>query len=218
MAGQPDPLTFLVIAAVATLIVPFIAGQIVDKGFVERNLEGLASYGWLVIAVAAVMAVATGARFDFVSILGERVLTDLRREVFDHLLVLDATFFDLHRVGELTSRLNGDVATIRGAIGSSLSMTLRGLITIIGAVVLMFVTSWWLALAVVVVAPAAITPAILLARRLRGMSRRTQDALAEMSAMATEALGASKTIKSFVQEPYQSSTYASKAEESTTRK
>src|SRR5690606_34101867 len=156
--------------------------------------------------IAAVMATASGARFYFISVLGERVLTDLRRAVFDHLLTLDATFYDMHRVGELTSRLNGDVATIRGAIGSSLSMTLRGLITIVGAVILMFVTSWWLALAVVVVAPATIVPVLILARRLRKMSRRTQDALAEMSAMATEALGASKTIKSFVQEPYQSET------------
>ncbi|MEO6015592.1 MAG: ABC transporter transmembrane domain-containing protein [Devosia sp.] len=207
-------LGFLMVAAIATLIVPFIAGKIIDKGFVERNLEGLASYGWLVIAVAAVMAVATGARFYYVSVLGERVLTDLRRAVFDHLLVLDATFFDLHRVGELTSRLTGDVTTIRNAIGSSLSMTLRGGITIIGAVAMMFVTSWWLTLAVIVVAPAAILPVIILARRLRKMSRRTQDALAEMSAMATEALGSSKTIKSFVQEPYQSASYAERAEES----
>ena len=66
------------------------------------------------------MAVASGARFYFISVLGERVLTDLRRAVFDHLLTLDAAFFDTHRVGELTSRLNGDVATIRGAVGSSL--------------------------------------------------------------------------------------------------
>jgi ABC-type multidrug transport system fused ATPase/permease subunit len=101
------------------------------------------------------MAVASGARFYFISIIGEKVLTDLRRAVFDHLLTLDATFFDTHRVGELTSRLNGDVATIRGAIGSSLSMVLRGIVTITGAVVLMFLTSPYLALAVVVIAPGA---------------------------------------------------------------
>ncbi len=205
---------FLFIAATATLLIPALAGQIVDEGFLARNLDRMTSYSWLILAVAGVMAVASSARFYFVSVLGERVLTDLRRAVFDHLLTLDATFYDMHRVGELTSRLNGDVATIRGAIGSSLSMTLRGLITIVGAVILMFVTSWWLALAVIVVAPATIVPVIILARRLRKMSRRTQDALAEMSAMATEALGASKTIKSFVQEPYQSETYAVKAEDS----
>jgi ATP-binding cassette subfamily B protein len=207
-------LVFLLIAAVSTLVIPALAGRIVDLGFVEKNLDMMTRYGWLIVGVAAIVAVASAARFYFVSVLGERVLTDLRRAVFDHLLTLDATFYDLHRVGELTSRLNGDVATIRGAIGSSLSMTLRGAVTIIGAVALMFLTSWWLALAVVVIAPAVIIPVIILARRLRRMSRRTQDALAEMSAMATEALGASKTIKSFVQEPYQSDDYGRRAEES----
>ena len=98
------------------------------------------------------MATASGARFYFISVIGERVLTDLRRSVFDHLLTLDATFFDTHRVGELTSRLNGDVATIRGAIGSSLSMALRGLVTIAGAVTMMFLTSPYLALAVMAAA------------------------------------------------------------------
>jgi ATP-binding cassette subfamily B protein len=209
-------LGFLLIAAVATLVIPALAGQIIDRGFIEKNLTSLATYSWIAIAVAFVMAIATGARFYFISILGERVLTDLRKAVFDHLLGLDATFYDTHRVGELTSRLVGDVTTIRDAIGSSLSMTLRGLIIIIGAVALMFWTSWWLALAVLVLAPATVVPVLFLARRLRKMSRRTQDALAEMSAMATEALGSSKTIKSFVQEPYQSRAYAQRAEDSFT--
>jgi ATP-binding cassette subfamily B protein len=207
---------FLLIAAIATLIIPALAGQIIDRGFIEKNLTELSTYSWIAIAVAFVMAFATGARFYFISILGERVLTDLRKAVFDHLLQLDATFYDTHRVGELTSRLVGDVTTIRDAIGSSLSMTLRGLIIIIGAVILMFWTSWWLALAVLIIAPATVVPVLFLARRLRKMSRRTQDALAEMSAMATEALGSSKTIKSFVQEPHQSRAYAERAEGSFT--
>jgi ATP-binding cassette subfamily B protein len=205
-------LGFLLIAALATLVIPMLAGQIIDRGFIEQNLTSLATYSWIAIVVAFVMALATGARFYFISILGERVVTDLRKAVFDHLLGLDATFYDTHRVGELTSRLVGDVTTIRDAIGSSLSMTLRGLIIIVGAVVLMFVTSWWLALAVLILAPATVLPVIFLSRRLRKMSRRTQDALAEMSAMATEALSSSKTIKSFVQEPYQSAAYAERAE------
>ncbi len=207
-------LGFLLIAAVASLIIPFIAGKVIDKGFVAQNLAEIAQYGWLIVGIAAVMAVATGARFYFVAVLGERVITDLRREAFDHLLALDATFYDLHRVGELTSRLNGDVATIRNAVGSSLSMTLRGMVTILGALVLMFLTSPYLALAVVVAVPLLLVPVLLLTRRLRGMSRRTQDALADMSAMATEALSASKTIKSFGQEPAQSKIYTDKAESS----
>ena len=207
-------LSFLLIAAITSLAIPAIGGKIIDKGFIAQNLEMVAGYGWLIVGIAAIMATASAARFYLVSILGERVLTDLRRNVFDHLLTLDAAFYDVHRVGELTSRLNGDVATIRGAIGSSLSMTLRGLVTMTGAVILMFLTSPYLALAVVVVAPSIIIPVIILARRLRRMSRRTQDALADLSAMATEALGATKTIKSFVQEPNQSRIYSERAEES----
>ena len=207
-------LLFLLTAAITSLAIPALAGQIIDEGFVAQNLDMVGRYGWIVLGVAVVMAAASGARFYFISVIGERVLTDLRRSVFDHLLTLDARFFDTHRVGELTSRLNGDVATIRGAIGSSLSMALRGLVTMAGAVVMMFLTSPYLALAVVVVAPSIIIPVILLARRLRKMSRRTQDALADMSAMATETLGATKTVKSFVQEPAQSAEYARRAEES----
>ncbi len=207
-------LGFLLIAAVSSLAIPMLAGRVIDEGFVAQNLDMVTRYGWAAVIVGAIMAIASGARFYFISIIGERVLTDLRRAVFDHLLTLDVAYFDTHRVGELTSRLNGDVATIRGAVGSSLSMLLRGIVVMIGAVVLMFLTSPYLALAVVVIAPALIIPIIVFARRLRRMSRRTQDALAEMSAMATEALGATKTIKSFVQEPVQSADYARRAEDS----
>ncbi|RYE87290.1 MAG: ATP-binding cassette domain-containing protein, partial [Hyphomicrobiales bacterium] len=205
-------LAFLLIAALTSLAIPALAGRIIDEGFVAQNLSMIASYGWVVIAIAAVMALASGARFYFISIIGERVLTDLRRAVFDHLLTLDATFFDTHRVGELTSRLNGDVATIRHAIGSSLSMTLRGMVTILGALVLMFLTSPYLTLAVVLVVPALVIPVIWLGRKLRHMSRRTQDALADISAMATEALSSTKTIKSFTQEPYQSADFGRRSE------
>jgi ATP-binding cassette subfamily B protein len=92
-------LCFLLIAAVTSLAIPAIAGKVIDQGFIAQNLQMVANYGWLIIAIAAVMAAASAARFYFVSILGERVLTDLRRNVFDHLLTLDATFFDTHRVG-----------------------------------------------------------------------------------------------------------------------
>jgi ATP-binding cassette subfamily B protein len=196
------------------LLIPALSGRVIDEGFVTQNLEMIGFYGWIAIGVGAVMAVASGARFYFISIVGERVLTDVRKAVFDHLLTLDAVFFDTHRVGELASRLSGDVATIRGAIGSSLSVAMRGLVTITGAVVLMFLTSPWLAIAVVVIAPMIVIPVFAVARRLRRLSRRTQDALADMSAMATEALSATKTIKSFVQEDEQSRDYGVRAEAS----
>jgi ATP-binding cassette subfamily B protein len=206
---------FLLVSSLSSLAIPAFAGRIIDKGFLAQNFGAVSQYGLVIVALALVMGVASAGRFYFISILGERVLTDLRRAVFDHLLSLDATFFDMHRVGELTSRLNGDVATIRGVVGMNMSMLLlRGLVTLIGAVTLMFMTSSYLALTVVVAGPVLILPVLLVVRRLRRIARRAQDTQAEMSAMATEALGAAKTIKSFVQEPVQSREYGDRAEQS----
>lgn len=205
---------FLLVAAVAQLSIPLFAGGLIDEGFVEQNLDQVAQYGLFILALAGLMAVASGFRFYFISIIGERMLTDIRSAVFDHLLRLDATFFDTHRVGELTSRLNGDVATVREAIGSSASLALRSLVTIIGSLIMMFLTSTVMALFVVIVLPALVFPIIYFARRLRGMSRTTQDRLADLSAMATEVLSSTKTVKAFVQEDIQSSLYQDRAEES----
>ncbi|HEY8595513.1 MAG TPA: ABC transporter transmembrane domain-containing protein [Devosiaceae bacterium] len=207
-------LFFLIVAAVAQLSIPATAGRLIDVGFVTKNLDKVSEYGGLIVLIALVMALAAGGRFYFISVIGERVLTDLRRAVFDHLLTLDATFFDTHRVGELTSRLNGDVATVRAAVGSTASLALRSLVTVIGAVVMMFLTSPRLALAVVVVGPIIIIPILVFGRRLRKMSRKTQDRLADLSAMATEALSSTKTVKAFVQEKAQSEAYSVKAEAS----
>ena len=205
---------FLLIAAIASLSIPLALGGLVDEGFVAQNLDKVAQYGWTVLAIAGVMAIASGARFYFISVIGERMLTDLRTAVFDHLLRLDTAFFDTHRVGELTSRLNADVAIIRSAVGSSASLALRSLVTIVGAVILMFVTAPTLALVVIVLAPAIILPVMIIGRRLRKMSRRTQDAVADISAMATESLGAIRTIKSFVQEKAQAAAFRKWSEQS----
>ncbi|MGB3336589.1 MAG: ABC transporter transmembrane domain-containing protein [Devosia sp.] len=205
---------FLLISTIASLAIPALLGGAIDQGFVAQNLDNVGRYGWLIISVAAVMAFASGARFYFISVIGERVLADLRQAVFVHLLGLDARYFDTNRVGELTSRLNGDVATIRGAVGSSFSLALRSMVTIIGALIMMLLTSPILTLAVVVAAPAILFPVIAFARRLRGMSRKTQDALADLSAMATEMLGATRTVKSFTQEPIQAAKYDGHSEAS----
>jgi len=207
-------LIFLLIASGASLIIPVILGSLVDDGFVTKNLDKISQYAWLLLGIAFVMAAASGARFYFISIIGERVLTDLRTAVFDHLLTLDAAYFDTHRVGELTSRLNGDVATIRGAVGSSASVALRSIVIIIGAVIMMFLTSPALTASVIIIGPLIVIPVVLFVHRLRRMSRVTQDALADISAMATEALSSIKTIKSFVQEKTQSKIFASRSEES----
>ncbi len=205
---------FLLISSLASLGIPMIAGKLIDFGFLAQNIEVVGQYGLLAIIVAALMSAGSAGRFYFMSILGERVLTDLRRKVFDHLLLLDATFFDKHRVGELTSRLNGDVAIIRSTMNATLSMALRNAVMLVGAVSLMFLTSPYMTLTILIIGPAIVIPVVLYARRLRRQSRRSTDTMAEMSAMATEALGATKTIKSFVQEEEQSAHYGQRAEDS----
>lgn len=205
---------FLLISAISSLAIPAVLGGAIDEGFIAQNLENVGRYGWLIIGISAVMAFASGARFYFISVIGERVVADLRQAVFAHLLGLEPRYFDTHRVGELTSRLNGDVSVIRGAVGSSFSLALRSLVTIIGALTMMILTSPVLTIAVVVALPAILLPVMAYARRLRGMSRRTQDALADLSAMATEMLGANRTVKAFTQERVQSAHYDERSEAS----
>lgn len=205
---------FLLISTITSLAIPAMLGGVVDQGFVAQNLDKVSQYGLLIIAIAAVMAVASGARFYFISVIGERVLADLRQAAFGHLLRLDARYFDTTRVGELTSRLNNDVSIIRSAVGSSFSLALRSVVTIIGALIMMILTSPVLTLAVVVAAPLILIPVVTYSRRLRGMSYKTQDALAELSAMATEMLGATRTVKAFTQEAVQTELYESRSEES----
>ncbi|MCP8884634.1 ABC transporter transmembrane domain-containing protein [Devosia sp. XJ19-1] len=205
---------FLLVSAISSLAIPAVLGGAIDEGFVAQNLDNVGRYGWLIIGISVIMAVASGARFYFISVIGERVVADLRQAVFAHLLQLETRYFDTHRVGELTSRLNGDVTVIRGAVGSSFSLALRSLVTIIGALTMMILTSPVLTIAVVVALPAILFPVMIYARRLRGMSRRTQDALADLSAMATEMLGANRTVKSFTQEHVQAAHYDTSSEAS----
>ncbi|SDG76154.1 ABC transporter transmembrane domain-containing protein [Pelagibacterium luteolum] len=203
---------FLFIAAITSLSLPYFAGNFVDQGFVTQNLDVVSSYAWLVIVVAGIMAVSGAARFYLISVIGERAIADLRREVFDHLLTLDATFFDVNRVGELTSRLNADVATIRSAVGSSASLALRSFILMVGAVFMMFWTSFQLALGVIIIIPIIVVPLVVMGRRMKKTSKRTQSTLADLSAMITETLSSVKTVKSFTQEESQQELFRGYAE------
>jgi ATP-binding cassette subfamily B protein len=198
---------FLLVSAISSLAIPAVMGGAIDEGFLTQNLDNVTRYGWLIVGIAAIMGLASGARFYFISSLGEKVLADLRESVFGHLLKLDTHYFDTNRVGELTSRLNGDVSVIRFAVASSFSLALRSLVTIIGALVMMMLTSPVMTIAVVILVPCILFPLIAYSRRLRGMSRKTQDALADLSAMSTEMLGATRTVKSFTQEGVQSDKY-----------
>lgn len=207
-------LAFLALSTIALLSVPAVLGDFLQRGFIERNAANVQGSALLILAIAAVLALASGARMYFIARLGERIVSDLRRAVFSHLLSLDVSFYDSHRVGELTSRLGSDVATIRGSIGTTLTAAVRALITICGALLMMLRVDVGLALIVMIGGPLALGPVLLLSRRMRRMSRAAQDAVAEMSAMATEMLGANRVVKAFTQEAEQTRRYAARSEDS----
>ena len=205
---------FLLVAAFAALAIPFFAGNIIDEGFVTQNLDVVNSYSLGIIAIAAVLAVASAARFYFISVLGMRVITDIRRAVFDHLMNMDVVFFDTNRTGELISRITSDVSIVRGALDSSLPVVLRSGVMLAGAVIMMFVTSFYLAAAVVIIIPILVFPVVWLGKYIRGLSRKQQDQIADLAALATETFGAIKTIKAFTRESQRNAEYGEHAEAS----
>jgi len=205
---------FLLIAAFAALAIPFFAGNIIDEGFVTQNLEVVNSYSIGIIAIAGVLAVASAARFYFISVIGMRVITDIRRAVFDHLMNMDVVFFDTNRTGELISRITSDVGIVRGALDSALPVVLRSGVMLVGAVIMMFVTSIYLAGAVVIIIPVLVFPVVWLGKYIRGLSRKQQDKIADLAALASETFGAIKTIKAFTREGQRNEEYGEYAEAS----
>jgi len=202
---------FLFAASVLTLMLPGAFRLVVDCGFggAEDSAlcaafpqEGSLSIFFIIGIVGAVLLGLTSAmRFYFISLLGERVVADLRATVYDHLLALSATFYAKTRTGEVLSRLTTDTTLIQTVVGSSISVALRTVATTAGALILMIVTSWQLAVLMLFVGPLIIMPMLYFGRRVRRLSRSSQDALAEASARASESLRAIETIQAFTREP-----------------
>ena len=189
------------LASAATLSFPVAFKQMIDGGFhsggnIDRVFLG-------VFIVVLVLAVASAARFYFVSLLGERVVADLRRQLYGHLVGLDAEFHDRTRSGELVSRLSADSELLRSVVGSSMSVALRSSITVIGSVVMLFVTSPKLAAYALVGIPLAVLPIVLGARRLEKASRASQDRVADANTLASETLGAVRTVQAHAREGYE---------------
>ncbi|TAA10945.1 ATP-binding cassette domain-containing protein [Pseudoxanthomonas winnipegensis] len=191
----------LAVASAATLSLPYAFKQMIDQGFssganIDRAFLGL-------FGVAVVLALASAARFYFVSLLGERVVADLRRQLYAHLLGLDAQFHDRTRSGELVSRLSADSELLRSVVGSAMSVAVRSSVTVIGSVVMMFIASPHLAAFALVGIPAAVVPIVLGARRLGRIARASQDRVADANTLASESLGAVRTVQAHAREPYE---------------
>ncbi len=191
---------FLVLAAVTTLTLPMAVRRVIDHGFSDSNPELVNSYFTVLILIGLVLAIASSCRYYFVIWLGERIVADLRKDVFDNVTKLSATFFDTARSGEIVSRLTADTTQIKSAVGATASLALRNTLLGIGAVTMMIYTSPWLSLFVVGAIPLIILPIIMFGRRVRRRSREAQDTLAEATAYASESIGAVSTMQSYTNE------------------
>jgi ATP-binding cassette subfamily B protein len=190
----------LTVAAMATLAVPLAVRRMIDFGFAAESAEFIDQYFAMMLVVAAVLAASSALRYYLVITLGERVVADLRDAVFSHLLRLSPGFFDVQRVGEISSRLTADTTQIKSAFGASASIALRNLVLFAGAAVMMAVTSLWLSGLVLVVIPLIVLPLVAFGRMVTRRSREAQDTLADASAYAVEAIGAVRTLQAFTAE------------------
>jgi ATP-binding cassette, subfamily B, bacterial len=190
----------LLVAALATLVVPIAVRRMIDFGFTPERIGLINQYFGLMIAVVAVLALASASRYYLVTSLGERVVADIRAAVFGHIVALSAPFFDTARTGELTSRLTADTTQIKSAVGSSVSVALRNLVLFAGSVAMMVVTSPKLSGFVLAAIPVIVLPLVGFGRAVRRRSRAAQDTLADASAYAAELMGAVRTLQAFTNE------------------
>ena len=187
----------LIIASIATLVVPFAVRRMIDYGFSSDSAGLINVYFGLMIVVVGVLAGSSGARYYLVMTIGERVVADMRADVFRHLTSLDAAFYDTAKIGELVSRLTADTTQLKSAFGSSASIALRNLFLFMGAIAMMVYTSAKLSGLVMIVIPVIVLPLVWAGRSVRGRARAAQDTLSNATAFAAENLGAVRTLQAF---------------------
>ncbi|WP_198164808.1 ABC transporter transmembrane domain-containing protein [Rhodoplanes sp. Z2-YC6860] len=191
----------LLVASMATLVVPIAVRRMIDFGFSEERIGLIDQYFGVMILIVGVLAIASAGRYYLVTTLGERVVADVRSAVFSHLTTLSAPFFDTAKIGELTSRLTADTTQIKSAVGSSVSVALRNLVLFLGSAAMMVITSPKLSAFVLGAIPVIVLPLVAFGRSVRRRSRTAQDTLADASAYAAELIGAIRTLQAFTNEP-----------------
>jgi ATP-binding cassette subfamily B protein len=200
-------LVALTIASGATLVVPIAVRRMIDFGFSDANAGLIRAYFLAMIGVVAVLALASGARYYLVMTLGERVVADLRADLFSHLTRLDPSFFDAEKTGDIASRLSADTTQLKATFGTSASLALRNLFLFVGAIAMMVVTSPKLSAFVLAAIPVIVLPLYAAGRSVRERSRRAQDRLADATAFATESLSAVRVMQSFQAERFTAGRY-----------
>ncbi|MEP6829722.1 MAG: ABC transporter transmembrane domain-containing protein, partial [Rhizomicrobium sp.] len=202
----------LIASSAATLVLPALARGLIDHNLSVSQAESLSHYYFLFVIAAGVLGLASATRFYFVTWLGERVVADVRKAVFDNVLGLTPAFFEVTRTGEVLSRLTADTTLVQTVVGSSVSVALRTMVTLTGGLILMFVTSLKLALLVVGAVVLVMVPILLFGRWVRVLSRKSQDSIAETSARGGEILNAVSTVQAFTHEEFERGAFADTVE------
>lgn len=205
----------LIIAASATLAIPYAFRQMIDLGFSTTGAQSIKHVDLTFLAlfgVACVLGVATAARFYMVSWLGERVTADIRNAVYSHVVTQSPEFFETTQTGEVLSRLTTDTTLIQSVVGTSISMALRNILLFIGGLAMLFVTSPKLASIIIVTLAATILPIVLFGRKVRKLSRDSQDRIADASAVAGEILNAMPTVQAFTHEHIEAQRFSGSVE------
>lgn len=204
------------LALIVTAAITLSMGQgirlLVDQGFMTGSLHQLNQTIGLFLVLVLALAVGTFSRFYLVSWIGERCVADIRRAVFDHLLGLHPGFFEDNRSSEIQSRLTADTTLLQSVIGSSLSMFLRNALMVAGGVVLLFVTNPKLTSIVVLALPLVLAPILLFGRRVRSLSRQSQDRVADVGSYVAETLGQIKTVQAYNHQPLDRERFAETVE------
>jgi ATP-binding cassette, subfamily B, bacterial len=193
-------LVSLVVASLATLVVPLAVRRVIDHGFQAADSALVNQYFAAMMAVVIVLAASSALRFYYVMWLGERVVANVRDALFSHLLTLSPAFYETQRTGDIMSRLTADTTQIKSAFSSTASIALRNAVMLLGALTMMIITSPKLSGMASLAIPLIVLPLVIYGRRVRSLSRLAQDALASSAAFAQERLSAITTVQSNVQE------------------
>ena len=204
----------LLIASGAMLVLPIAFRDVIDKGMAVQDRATIDLYFLAFLAAAAVFGVFAALRFYLVTWLGERVVADLRSDIYRRVIRMDPTFFEVTRTGEVLSRLTTDTTLVQSIAGVNLSITLRSGIQLIGALILLVITSPSLAGMILLLIPVVLIPLIVVGRKLRTLSRLAQDRIADTSGLAGETLNAIQTVQAFTLENLHSERYSKAVEDS----
>lgn len=203
----------LIVAAGTVLALGKGLGTLVDEGFASGNAALLDKAVLVLLGVVVLLAGATYARFFLVSWIGERVVADVRRAVFDRVITLSPAYFEINRTGEILSRLTTDTTILQVVVGSSVSVALRNVLLFIGGLALLMITSPKLTGLVLLVVPLVLLPIIFFGRRVRRLSRESQDRIADVGAYVDESLNAIRTVQAFTHEPLDSERFGGRVEQ-----